>query len=314
MEIKPTLIYNPTAAQGNAGKNLSEVRELLLSRDFEYDLRLTERTGHAQILAHQAAESGCELVIAAGGDGTINEVINGLMQVNENGHKRPTLAVLPVGRGNDFAYGMKIPHDLEAACDLLLNGKSRRIDIGLVTGGDYPEGRYFGNGIGLGFDAVVGFEAAKIKWLHGAASYLVAVIRTIFKYAHAPVYKIVADGEIFSQPYLMVSIMNGRRMGGSFMMAPSGDPADGTFDLCLAGAVSQIKILPLAATFISGKQENHPAVRLMRADRISITAMAGSIPAHADGETLCTKGMQLSVEIIPAALDLLTSTVEVQMS
>lgn len=310
MEIKPTLIYNPSAAQGKAGKNLSEVQSLLSARNFDYDLKLTERQGHALVLASQAAESGCKLVIAAGGDGTINEVINGLMLANVKGHKCPTLAVLPVGRGNDFTFGMNIPHNLEAACDFLLNGKPRRIDVGLVTGGDFPNGRYFGNGIGLGFDAVVGFEAAKIKWLHGAASYLVAVIRTIFKYAHAPVYEIIANGEVFSQPFLMVSVMNGRRMGGSFMMAPAGNPQDRTFDLCLAGAVSQLKILPLAATFISGKQENHPAVRMMQAEKIIINAIEGTIPAHADGETLCTKGMKLSVEIIPAALEILTSSGE----
>ena len=94
------------------------------------------------------------------------------------------------------------------------------------------------------------------------------------------------------------------------MMAPEGNPQDGTFDLCLAGAVSQIKILPLAATFISGKQENHPAVRMMQTEKITINAVEGTIPAHADGETLCTKGMQLSVTIIPAALDILTSPVK----
>ena len=201
MEIKPILIYNPTAAQGSAGKNLSEVQSLLSSKNFDYELKLTDRRDHAQVLASQAAESGCELVIAAGGDGTINEVINGLMLANMNGKNRPTLAVLPVGRGNDFAFGMNIPHDLEEACDLLISGNARRIDVGLVTGGDFPNGRYFGNGIGLGFDAVVGFEAAKIKWLHGAASYLVAVIRTIFKYAHAPVYEIIVDGEVLNRPY-----------------------------------------------------------------------------------------------------------------
>jgi YegS/Rv2252/BmrU family lipid kinase len=312
--LKTKLIYNPAAAQGNAGKILSEVENQLSLRNFKYDLALTDKPGHALKLARQAAESGCELIIAAGGDGTINEVINGIMSADLNEKKRPALAVLPVGRGNDFAFGMDIPSVLEEACDLLLKCSPKVIDIGFVSGGDYPEGRYFGNGIGLGFDAVVGFEAAKIKWLHGAASYLVAVIRTIFKYAHAPVYEIDLDGEIFSQAFLMVSIMNGRRMGGSFMMAPSGNPSDATFDLCLAGEVGQIKILPLAATFISGKQEKHPAVRMAQARKISIRAIKGSIPAHADGETLCTEGTQLSVEIIPAALEVYTQDNGVKVS
>ncbi len=314
MTIKPKLIYNPTAAQGNAGKILSEVEEKLSQRNFEYELLLTDKRGHAMELAREAAESGCNLVIAAGGDGTINEVINGLMHANLNGKPRPAMAVLPVGRGNDFAFGMGIPQDLDEACDLLKEVTPRTIDIGFVRGGDYPEGRYFGNGIGLGFDAVVGFEAAKIKWLHGAASYLVAVVRTIFKYAHAPVYEIELDGKVTTQAYLMVSIMNGRRMGGSFMMAPSGNPSDATFDLCLVGEVSQIKILPLAVTIISGKQENHAAVQMAQASKVSIQAIKGTIPAHADGETLCTAGMKLLVEIIPAALNVYSPAIESSVS
>lgn len=306
MTLKPMLIYNATAGKGNAGKLLPRVQALLQERNYDYDLVLTESIGHAQRLGEQAVEAGRPLVVVAGGDGTANEAINGLMNPALNGHPRPTLGVLPVGRGNDFAFGMGIPQELTQACDILTGGQPRPIDIGRVTGGDYPEGRYFGNGVGLGFDTVVGFEAAKIKWLHGGASYLVAVIRTIFKYAKAPVYEIILDDATLQQPFLMVSVMNGRRMGGSFMMAPDGDPSDGTFNLCLAGRVSQWRILPLAATFISGKQGNDPSVSMRHSTKITIRAIQGSIPAHADGETICTAGQMLTIEILPAALDVLT--------
>lgn len=242
-------------------------------------------------------------MIAAGGDGTVNETINGLMQAHTNGNGRPALGVLPMGRGNDFAFGVGIPQDISLACDVLVNGQRRCIDIGLVTGGDYPEGRYFGNGIGLGFDTVVGFEAAKIKWLSGAASYLAAMVKTIFLYAHAPIYELDFDGVILQRPFLLVSVMNGRRMGGAFLMAPDGNPGDGRFDLCLAGQVSQVRILPLALTFISGTQGSHPAIEMRRTRQINIRAIQGTIPAHADGETLCTAGQSLSVEMRPGALE-----------
>lgn len=306
MTTQSMLVYNPTAGKGNAGKILPHVQNLLDERGFESDLVLTEGVGHARRLGEQAVEAGVDLVVAAGGDGTINEVINGLMNPALNGRKRPALGVLPVGRGNDFAFGMGIPQELSQACDILAGGQRRRIDIGRVSGGDYPEGRYFGNGVGLGFDTVVGFEAAKMKWLHGGASYLVAVIRTIFKYAKAPVYEVTLDDGVVRQPFLMVSVMNGRRMGGAFMMAPQGDPSDRTFDLCLAGQVSQLRILPLAATFISGKQGSDPAVSMRRSRKITIRAIEGSIPAHADGETICTAGDVLSIEILPDALEVLT--------
>lgn len=307
MTIKPMLVYNPTAGKGSAGKMLPKVQALLGERGFDCDLALTEGVGHARRLGEMAVEAGCDLLVAAGGDGTVNEAINGLMSPALNGRKRPALGVLPIGRGNDFAFGMDIPHELTAACDTLTGGRRRRIDIGRVTGGDYPEGRYFGNGVGLGFDTVVGFEAAKIKWLQGSVSYLVAVIRTIFKYAKAPVYEITLDDGVLQQPFLMVSVMNGRRMGGAFMMAPEANPSDRSFDLCLAGEVGQLRILPLAATFISGTQANDPAVSMRRSTRITVRAIEGGIPAHADGETICTNGNLLTIEILPDALDVLTN-------
>lgn len=304
---KPKLIYNPAAGKGDAAKLLPEVETLLTGKNFDYDLVLTEGPDHANKLAQQAAEEGCPLIIAAGGDGTVNEVINGIMQAKRNGGQAcPAFAVLPIGRGNDFAFGMEIPQTLAEAVDTVVAGNKHPIDIGRVTGGDYPEGRYFGNGVGLGFDTVVGFEAAKIKWLHGAASYLAALVRTIFLYAKAPVYELIIDGKSVTQPFLMVSIMNGKRMGGSFHMAPNGDPGDGLFNLCLVGQVNQLRILPVAMKIMKGTQEVDPAVELVQTKTLTINAIEGSIPAHADGETICTAGESLTIEILPQALQVLS--------
>jgi len=303
---KALIIYNMVAGKGLAEKKLPQVRALLDQAGFDYDLVTTDAPGDAITLARQAAEAGVKLVIAAGGDGTVNEVVNGLMQANLNGKPRPALGVLPVGRGNDFAFGVGIPLETEAAVTALTQNQQRNIDLGYFTGGDYPQGRYFANGVGLGFDTVVGFEAAKIKWLQGAASYLVALVRTIFLYSKAPIYEIELDGETIRQPFLMVSIMNGRRMGGMFYMAPDSDPTDNALDLCLAGEVSQIRILPLAVKFFSGKQAEHPAVRMARAKRVSVKAIEGTIPAHADGETICTAGHELVIELLPNSLKVIT--------
>ena len=307
MDLKPILIYNPTAGQGNALKKLPQVEALLAQHNFVYDLVLTDEPGAALPLAKAAAEEGRSLIIAAGGDGTMNETINGIMTANLQGHARPTLAVLPVGRGNDFAFGIGIDNDLEHAVEILVQNKHSLIDIGVVTGGDYPDGRFFGNGVGVGFDTVVGFEAAKITWLHGIASYLVALIRTIFIYAHAPVYELKFDNTTIQQPFLLISIMNGRRMGGSFLMAPKGQHGDGQFDLCLAGDIAQSRILAVAVKFISGTQEKDKAVNLARAKTISVNAISGKIPVHADGETISSGCDTLHVEIIPAALDVISN-------
>jgi YegS/Rv2252/BmrU family lipid kinase len=304
---KVRLIYNPAAGKGKAEKIFPNVQTLLAERFFEYDLHFTEKAEHARELAYQAAEEGCSLVVAAGGDGTINETINGLMSPELNGKSRPALGVLPIGRGNDFAFGVKIPLDLKDSVDVLVRGHRRTIDIGCVTGGDYPEGRYFGNGVGLGFDTVVGFEANKLTWVSGAASYLIALVRTIFLYSKAPVYEIIIDdGKAFQRGFLMVSVMNGSRMGGSFHMAPDGNPGDGAFDLCLANYVPQIKILPLAAKFLNGSQKGHSAIKMMQGKKIFIRAIEGTIPAHADGETICVAGHNLSIEMYPNALEVIS--------
>lgn len=305
MTIKPLLIYNPIAGQGNAQKRLPEVQALLAERKFEYDLVLTDRPGAALPLAREAAQNSCPMILAAGGDGTVNEAINGIMTADMQGQPLPAFAVLPVGRGNDFAFGLGISNKIIEAVDILINNQLRTIDIGRVSGGDYPNGRYFGNGVGVGFDTVVGFEAAKITWLHGIASYLVAVIRTIFLYAHAPIYELKFDNTTLQQPFLMVSIMNGRRMGGSFMMAPKSRNNDGKFDLCLAGDIAQSRILAVATKFMSGTQEKDKAVSMAHASSVTITSITGKIPAHADGETICTAGDCLKIEIIPAALQVI---------
>jgi diacylglycerol kinase (ATP) len=311
MTTQPHIIYNPAAGKGQAGKILPQVKELLRKHGVDHNLTLTEGPGHALELSRKLAEDGCRLVVAAGGDGTVNEVINGLMQADLNGNGRPTLGVLPIGRGNDFAYGADIPLDLDEACLVLARNMRCLIDIGRVVGGDYPNGRYFGNGIGLGFDAVVGFEAAKMTRIKGFVSYLAAVWNTIFIYSKAPIYQITYNDLQVQKPFLMVSTMNGRRLGGMFMVAPDGNNRDGMFDVCMAGKISQLGILGVVPKFINGTQADHPEVTIMRTSKLHIRAVTGTIPAHADGETVCTVGNELSIELLPAILEVVTRSKEI---
>lgn len=301
------LIVNPISGRGAGGQLVQRVEELLRGHGLQFDRVLTERPWHAAELAHQAALSGqYDAIVAMGGDGTANEVLNGLMLARQAGAAAiPAMGVLCVGRGNDLAFGMGIPRELEAGCQALAAGRRRTVDVGKVQGGLYPQGRYFGNGIGIGFDAVVGFVAAKMKRLSGFPSYIVAALKTIFLYYRAPLVKIEYDGQELTFPALMVSVMNGRRMGGGFMMAPEGKPNDGLFDLCIAHEVSRLRIFALISKFMSGTQAAHPAITTVHAARVTVTAVAGSLPAHADGETLCTEGDRLTLELLPQQIDVL---------
>jgi diacylglycerol kinase (ATP) len=299
------IIVNPTSGRGEGGADVPQAKELLTALGITFDLVRTERPLHAVELAREAVREGYEVVVSMGGDGTANEVLNGLMLAKLAGEGEAALGVITVGRGNDFGHGIDVPHGLEPSCRVLAAGKRKRMDVGKITGGLYPQGRFFGNGIGIGFDTIVGFEAAKLTFLTGFPSYLVAALKTIFLYFHAPRLRIAHDGGTIEQPALMVSVMNGRRMGGSFHMAPRSLNDDGLFTVCLAGQVSRAGIFLLIPRFIQGTQAGHPAIRFFDTEKLTVTALTGSLAAHADGETISTDASELAVAILPRALDVI---------
>jgi YegS/Rv2252/BmrU family lipid kinase len=273
----------------------------------DFDLVLTERPWHAAELAELASrEKKYDVVAVASGDGTANEVLNGLMRARAAGFNHTAMTILPVGTGNDFAYGMGIREGMETVVKALAENRRLRVDVGQVKGGDYPDGRYFGNGVGVGFDAVVGFVAVKIRWARGLLAYLIAVIQTVFIYFNAPTVKITFNGTTITQPSLMVSIMNGIRMGGGFFMAPQGNPSDGKFDLCIARQAGKLRVFGLVPNFLKGTQASQKEITMGQAQKITVTAEKGTLAAHCDGETLCYEGKELSIEIVPGAIEFVT--------
>lgn len=299
------VVLNPISGRGTGLKSRPEIEQQLKLHGLDFTIVQTEYQGHGIELAKQAARQGCRVVVAAGGDGTSNEVINGLVLARQEGLGAPAMGLLSVGRGNDFGFSVGVPHGLIEGCQALAQNHPRTIDVGFVQGGDFPQGRYFGNGVGIGFDAVVGFEALKMKRLQGFASYIVAALKTIFLYYQAPKLQIEYNGKVLTQPALMVSIMNGIRLGGGFMLAPQGQMDDGKFDLCIADQVSRPNIIRLIPLFLKGTQGSDPAIHMEHTDRLTVTAIEGKIPAHADGETLCESGERLELSILPKALEMI---------
>ena len=298
------IILNPIAGKGNAGKSLPVLKRILDGLGLDYDIIQTEYPWHAAELTEEAVMAGVETVVSVGGDGTLNEILNGLMLAKTKLKGSANLGVICNGRGNDFAFSMGIPTTMVEACKALAQKHKKKIDVGRVVSELYPEGRYFGNGIGIGFDAMVGFIAAELP-LKGPAGYLAGVIKTMSIYSPAPVMEIEANGEVFSQGTLMTSIMNGRRMGGAFMMTPHSKPDDGLFDVCIASEMNKLKIMTMVPRFISGTQAGDSHIRYLRTDKINVKAIKGTIPAHADGETLCTTGLEISAELLSQQIDLI---------
>jgi YegS/Rv2252/BmrU family lipid kinase len=304
--VKYFVIVNPTSGRGLGEKSIPHIESNLKENGLDFTLVRTERVWHAADLAEQAVIDGYDVIVCASGDGTVNEAINGMMRARKNGNRQPAFTVLGIGTGNDFAGGTGIPTNLNDGLKALKENKRKRIDLGFVKGGDYPEGRYFGNGIGVGFDAAVGNEAVKVRWARGLPAYLIGVIKTVFLYYNpAQVQIILDDAETIQQVSLMISVMNGRRMGGGFQMAPESKPDDGFFDLCIAETASKGRILGLIPHFIRGTQASQPEVKMRRAKKVSIKSLDMTFPAHADGEFICLNGSHLTLELLPSELEII---------
>jgi YegS/Rv2252/BmrU family lipid kinase len=298
------VIVNPICGRGLGERSIPAIEERLKKANVNYKLVRTERMWHAAELAEQATREGYDVIVCASGDGTINEALNGLMKARQAGFNHAAFAVLSIGTGNDFSGGMGIPTDLNNCLDALLADKRKRINIGFVRGGDFPEGRYFGNGIGIGFDAAVGTAAEKVRWTRGLPAYLIGVFATVFLYFTPPRVRIEVDDEVINQRSLMVSIMNGKRMGGGFQMAPKSKSDDGFFDLCICETASKTRIFGLIPHFLKGSQEGQPEIKMRRAKRVSVSTVEDDFPAHADGEMLCYNGKSLSMELLPSELEI----------
>ena len=300
------VILNPQSGKGSAGKRVTEIQLALQELGLNFNLSLTERPWHAAELARAAVEDGYDVIVAVGGDGTVNETVNGILSCQEkNGGKTAVLGVLPVGRGNDFCFVNGIPLDFKASCRVLAAGHVRTLDAGRISCEQEGIMRYFGNGVGIGFDAVVSRLANQAK-LSGFLSYFIAALQTMFIYYQAPEMQIELSNEVICQRSLMVSIMNGRRAGGGFLMAPHADPGDGMFDLCIAKNISKAGILMLLPRFMQGTQETHPAIQVKKDTHVTVRAMNGRLPVHLDGEVLSTDVKEIRVEILPGQLKVIT--------
>jgi len=293
------IILNPVAGRGYGAKAEPELCRLLEEEGLNFELVRTCSPWHAAELAEQAASDGFEHIVAVGGDGTYNEVLNGLMAASRNG-ATPILGVIPAGSGSDFANTVGIPPDLRGACHRLVHGQTRVVDIGRVTvPGQAP--RYFDNTVNIGFGGVVTVEARKIKRLRGTALYLLVVLKTVFLYYEAPPVTIEYDGRKLALPAVMISIANGPREGGGFHVAPHAQPDDGLLDLCIVHEVSRLRMLRLIPHFMKGTHVNQEPITMAQTRQVTISSPDHLI-AHMDGEILCTDAHRIECEILPRRL------------
>ncbi len=294
------MILNPYAGNWTGARRANDIRAALLAAGVKHDLVLTERPGHAVELARRAHDEGYDAVVAVGGDGTVNEVVNGLAraaQVDKPGIVG-TLGIIPIGTGNDFAEMSGIPLNLLEASRRLAQGRTRLIDIGRVND------RFFSNECGIGFEAQVAIEAQRLKRLRRFLVYLVAVFRALFRYRQ-PTMTVKWDTGEVTQRILMVSAGNGRRAGGGFYLTPEAKFDDGLLDYMYADALSRPEILRLLPKAMNGTHIYEPVAHLGRTTRLTITSTV-PVPVHCDGEILTAEAQQVNIEVLPARLQLIS--------
>lgn len=291
------VILNPYA--GNwAGQRLAhDIVAALRAAGVSHDLVATEGPGHAVELARRAREEGYEVIVAAGGDGTVNEVVNGLALAARAGGTMGTLGIIPIGTGNDFAEMAGIPLDVREAALRLAQGRTRLIDIGRVND------RYFSNECGIGFEAQVAIEAQRLKRLRRFLVYLVAVFKALLRYRQ-PTMTVKWDSGQVTQRILMVCAGNSRRAGGGFYLTPHAEVDDGLLDYMYADALSRPEILRLLPKAMKGTHIYDPAAHLGRTTRLTV-ASTSPVPVHCDGEILAVGTHHVEIEVLPASLQLI---------
>jgi len=296
------LIVNPNADLGRAWRTASDLRPIV-DEFGGGDWSGTVYPTHAIELARQAGELGYDLVIAIGGDGTVHEVINGLMQVPEE--KRPCLGVVPLGSGNDFAHAAGVKHDASAALRAILTGKPKSVDVGVMRD-DHGRVEYFDNTIGIGFDATVTIRSRKFVYLRGFLIYFTAVLQTILL-NHEPMrLQVTSDQETWDESMLMIALCNGPREGGGFQVAPEARIDDGIFQYVAIREVSRPMMLRMLPEFMNGTHAHFSQVRMGGFQSMELKCDR-SMVIHIDGEIFAGFGSDvhnLSIKILPGALKL----------
>jgi YegS/Rv2252/BmrU family lipid kinase len=289
------VIYNPAAGRGRAEKLIQHYRD---AAGVDVAFRPTSRAGEAVHLAREAAEKGFTRVVAAGGDGTVHEVANGILG---SGRRETVFCAWPLGSANDYAFTLGMIEWWVRRSEQLPT-EVLEVDVGRVSSG----GRelYFVNALGVGFNGMVTVESRKIRWLRGMPLYALAFLRAMGRHFATPRMRIRFDETEYDGPTLALTINLGQREGG-FPLTPAASLTDGRFDFMHARKLRRWHLIRYLPAMARGRlPQNHSLIRLGQAQRIEVRADS-PLCVHADGEFFCIpedKMVELVVEVIPRRL------------
>ncbi len=312
---KTLVILNPLSGHGNGEKVWRQIEIALREGGLAFDLAQTTAPRTAVKIAEDAKRSDYETLISVGGDGTVNEIVNGMLRAS-NGGPSGSLGIISVGSGNDFVKSFApqlgvVPTgkraDWRIGVQQILAGKTRTVDVGRI-GADHPAPHfaathYFVNCLDTGFGANAAMHAHDFRFLQGLPMYLAAVFKTLVKYA-VPRVKVELDNTRVEQPSTMIAVANGRCIGGGFWVAPNALHDDGLFDVMIAEGLGRIGILSLLPKVMQGTHVFDPRVKYVKSSRVVIES-PDPLVIESDGEIPFIGARRAEIEILPRRLRVL---------
>jgi YegS/Rv2252/BmrU family lipid kinase len=293
-------LVNPAAANGSTGRRWPEIAHQAAGVGLEGDALLSERRGHLGELAREAALGGARLLVVVGGDGSINEVVNGLAGIESP----PAVALIPRGTGGDFVRTFDIPNDIATAARVALAGDTQSIDLGRVDyrSWDGSDGSaLFANVASAGMSGAIAQRANDTSKALGAkASYLWATF-AVFAGWSAVETRLTVDGEFRDGPMFDVVVANGRYFGGGMKMCPDAAPGDGLLDVVTIGDVTKRDLVMTMPKIYRGTHLPHPKAEALRG-RVVTVETDEPVPVELDGEQPGTTPARF--EVLPGALQL----------
>ena len=277
MSLAPLVLVNPAAGGGRALRTVAWLRERLAARP-EARLEITRRPGDAEALAADAGRRGHDRVIAVGGDGTVQEVVNGLLDSRTDAE----MGIVPLGSGNDLARSMGLPTEVGSAWRIAIGHPTRQIDVAHARNGSGAE-RWFASAGGIGFDAqVAAAMAERSGWQAGRAGYVLTTLAELRRFDNRRV-RLTIDGAAETADVLFVAIANGAFYGGGMHIAPGASVDDGRLDVCVVGDISRLTVLRQLPNLYRGTHVDHPAVSMRSGTTVEADG-DGDTRIHLDGE------------------------------
>jgi diacylglycerol kinase (ATP) len=295
------VILNPYSNRWKAEKRWPEASTALKAAGVDFELAVSDRPRHSIELAEEAARKSFSPIIAAGGDGTVGDVVQALAQSAKSDETLlGPVGIMPLGTANDLAFKLGIPTDLQAAAQIIAAGNTRRMDIGKVND------HYFANNSAIGLEPYVTTKQIRITWISGIFRYLIAAVWAIMDRPKW-VANIQWDGGEYKGPTSLVTIGNGSRSGGLFFMIPHADPFDGKLTFVYGYRSTRramLATLPRAMKPGAGSYVEMDGIYEVQATWIKIH-LENPSPAHTDGELFSNGIQDLEYRILPGRMQIL---------